>query len=192
MPGGLSDASVWPWRTAINLIRTLPSGLRGIVVSDKVALRQVLAQTTACSVFGALIGIAYGVVSGVFLALLQMIIDLFQIVLSSIWLSGGSFRWLKLPKCPICSNHSWPSRLYWLGSWTSSWREERPAFGWFLSCTASHPASSSLVHGGRPWNLKQFLDHATQLTFMRRVGNGYIFAHGLLQDHFARMADEAR
>ena len=41
-----------------------------------------------------------------------------------------------------------------------------------------------------PWNLPQFLDHATDLIFLRKVGGGYIFIHRLLLEHFAKMASE--
>ncbi|WP_416672395.1 protein kinase domain-containing protein [Egbenema bharatensis] len=37
-----------------------------------------------------------------------------------------------------------------------------------------------------PWNDARFLDHATQLTFLQKVGGGYIFVHRLLMEHFAR------
>jgi serine/threonine protein kinase/GTPase SAR1 family protein len=36
-----------------------------------------------------------------------------------------------------------------------------------------------------PWNYAQFLNYATQLTFLQKVGGGYIFVHRLLMEHFA-------
>jgi hypothetical protein len=36
-----------------------------------------------------------------------------------------------------------------------------------------------------PWNYAQFLDHAVEHIFLRKVGGGYIFVHPLLEDYFA-------
>ncbi|MEM7126211.1 MAG: BTAD domain-containing putative transcriptional regulator [Chloroflexota bacterium] len=41
------------------------------------------------------------------------------------------------------------------------------------------------LHGILPLNLAQFLNHATSLIFLRKVGGGYIFVHHYLQDYFA-------
>jgi hypothetical protein len=41
-----------------------------------------------------------------------------------------------------------------------------------------------------PWRLIPFLDHCTDLIFLRRVGGGYIFVHRLLMEHFAAMYTE--
>ncbi len=41
-----------------------------------------------------------------------------------------------------------------------------------------------------PWKLIPFLDHCTDLIFLRRVGGGYIFVHRLLMEHFAAMYKE--
>lgn len=38
-----------------------------------------------------------------------------------------------------------------------------------------------------PLHLTRFLDHATDLIFLRKVGGGYIFIHRLLLEHFAQM-----
>ncbi|HEY9743715.1 MAG TPA: protein kinase [Coleofasciculaceae cyanobacterium] len=40
-------------------------------------------------------------------------------------------------------------------------------------------------HGYIPWNYAHFLDYATQLIFLQKVGGGYIFIHRLLLEHFA-------
>ncbi len=42
-----------------------------------------------------------------------------------------------------------------------------------------------------PWNYARFLDYATQLIFLQKVGGGYIFIHRLLLEHFARMPDKS-
>jgi len=42
-------------------------------------------------------------------------------------------------------------------------------------------------NGYIPWNYTRFLDYATQLIFLQKVGGGYIFIHRLLLEHFARM-----
>jgi hypothetical protein len=36
-----------------------------------------------------------------------------------------------------------------------------------------------------PRDLVAFLEHATKLVFLRKIGPGYIFIHSLLLDHFA-------
>ncbi|NEQ39301.1 MAG: NACHT domain-containing protein [Okeania sp. SIO3I5] len=36
-----------------------------------------------------------------------------------------------------------------------------------------------------PWNYAKFLDYATELIFLQKVGGGYIFIHRLLLEHFA-------
>ncbi|NER01677.1 MAG: NACHT domain-containing protein [Okeania sp. SIO3C4] len=38
-----------------------------------------------------------------------------------------------------------------------------------------------------PWNYTRFLNYATQLIFLQKVGGGYIFIHRLLLEHFAKM-----
>lgn len=45
-------------------------------------------------------------------------------------------------------------------------------------------------HGYTPWNYARFLDYATQLIFLQKVGGGYIFIHRLLLEHFAEMRVE--
>lgn len=40
-------------------------------------------------------------------------------------------------------------------------------------------------NGYIPWNYAHFLDYATQLIFLQKVGGGYIFIHRLLLEHFA-------
>ena len=39
--------------------------------------------------------------------------------------------------------------------------------------------------GTVPWRYADFLDYVSHLVLMRKVGNGYIFIHGLLQSYFA-------
>ncbi len=41
--------------------------------------------------------------------------------------------------------------------------------------------------GKIPWNYARFLDHATGLIFLQKVGGGYIFIHRLLLEHFAQL-----
>jgi hypothetical protein len=41
-----------------------------------------------------------------------------------------------------------------------------------------------------PWRLIPFLDYCVDLIFLRRLGGGYIFIHGLLMEHFAAMYSE--
>jgi hypothetical protein len=42
-------------------------------------------------------------------------------------------------------------------------------------------------NGNIPWDYARFLDYATKLGFLEKVGNGYIFIHRLLLEHFAQM-----
>ncbi|MGD1804031.1 AAA-like domain-containing protein [Dapis sp. BLCC M126] len=46
-------------------------------------------------------------------------------------------------------------------------------------------------NGYIPWNYARFLDYATQLIFLQKVGGGYIFIHRLLLEHFARMPEKS-
>ncbi|NEQ75677.1 MAG: NACHT domain-containing protein [Okeania sp. SIO2C9] len=41
-----------------------------------------------------------------------------------------------------------------------------------------------------PWNYTRFLDDATELIFMQKVGGGYIFIHRMLLEHFAQVEPE--
>jgi hypothetical protein len=43
------------------------------------------------------------------------------------------------------------------------------------------------VSGILPWNLIDFLDNATLLIFLRKVGGGYIFIHRLMMEHLAEL-----
>ena len=44
--------------------------------------------------------------------------------------------------------------------------------------------------GYAPLNYAKFLDYATKLIFLRKVGGGYIFIHRMLMEHFAAMGKE--
>ncbi|WP_017326833.1 NACHT domain-containing NTPase [Synechococcus sp. PCC 7336] len=41
------------------------------------------------------------------------------------------------------------------------------------------------LNGSVPWNYARFLNYATQLRFMQRIGGQYRFMHDLLREHFA-------
>jgi hypothetical protein len=41
--------------------------------------------------------------------------------------------------------------------------------------------------GDIPWRYADFLDYASSLAFLRKVGGSYIFMHGLLQTYFASL-----
>jgi hypothetical protein len=41
--------------------------------------------------------------------------------------------------------------------------------------------------GFAPWNYARFLDYATELIFLQKVGGGYIFIHRMLLEHFAQV-----
>lgn len=38
-----------------------------------------------------------------------------------------------------------------------------------------------------PWNYARFLDHASELLLMKKIGGGYVFYHRMLMEHFANM-----
>jgi hypothetical protein len=44
--------------------------------------------------------------------------------------------------------------------------------------------------GYAPFNYAKFLDYATKLIFLRKVGGGYIFIHRMLMEHLAAMRKE--
>ena len=41
--------------------------------------------------------------------------------------------------------------------------------------------------GHIPWNYARFLDYASELLFMKKIGGGYVFYHRMLMEHFANM-----
>ncbi|MEA5542079.1 NACHT domain-containing protein [Limnoraphis robusta Tam1] len=45
-------------------------------------------------------------------------------------------------------------------------------------------------NGFFPWNYARFLDYATELIFLQKVGGGYIFIHRMLLEHFAQVETE--
>jgi hypothetical protein len=47
-------------------------------------------------------------------------------------------------------------------------------------------------NGAIPWNYARFLDYATDLIFLQKVGGGYIFIHRLLLEHFAQSEPQDR
>jgi hypothetical protein len=48
-----------------------------------------------------------------------------------------------------------------------------------------------LWHAGCiPWSYRHFLDYAAERILLRKVGDGYIFIHRLLQDYFASLEPE--
>jgi hypothetical protein len=48
------------------------------------------------------------------------------------------------------------------------------------------------VQRSMPWNYQRFMDFAAERLLLRKIGGGYIFAHDLLRDHFAKQYDRAR
>ena len=44
--------------------------------------------------------------------------------------------------------------------------------------------------GNIPCKLIDFLNYATERSFLRRVGSGYIFIHRMLMEHFAEIQEE--
>lgn len=44
--------------------------------------------------------------------------------------------------------------------------------------------------GVAPWNYARFLDYATELIFLQKVGGGYIFIHRMLLEYFAQVETE--
>ncbi len=78
------------------------------------------------------------------------------------------------------------------------------AYGLFWGCTVSivRGGGACIQHfslrlilycnGISPWNYKRFLDYATELIFLQKVGGGYIFVHRMLMEHFAQMELEQK
>ena len=46
------------------------------------------------------------------------------------------------------------------------------------------------LKGFGPWSYIEFLDCASNLAFLRRVGSGYVFFHDLLMEYFVGGASE--
>ena len=44
--------------------------------------------------------------------------------------------------------------------------------------------------GAAPLDYVRFLDYSAELTFLRKVGGGFIFIHRLLMEHFASLYDK--
>lgn len=64
------------------------------------------------------------------------------------------------------------------------------AFGWLA--VIEHFALRFCLYkqGVIPWHYVRFLDYAADRTLLKKVGGGYIFAHRLLQEHFASLEPE--
>ncbi|WP_413167387.1 NACHT domain-containing protein [Capilliphycus salinus ALCB114379] len=62
--------------------------------------------------------------------------------------------------------------------------------GW-NACIKHFTLRSMLYKKGvAPWNYARFLDYATELIFLQKVGGGYIFIHRMLLEHFAQVEPE--
>ena len=48
---------------------------------------------------------------------------------------------------------------------------------------------SLYLEGGIPWNYVRFLDYASRLILLQKVGSGYVFIHRLLLEHMADRYD---
>ncbi|EAW35262.1 NACHT domain-containing protein [Lyngbya sp. PCC 8106] len=62
--------------------------------------------------------------------------------------------------------------------------------GW--NACIKHLTLRSMLYkkGVAPWNYARFLDYATELIFLQKVGGGYIFIHRMLLEHFAQVEPE--
>ncbi len=57
-----------------------------------------------------------------------------------------------------------------------------------LSCIKHFNLRRILYRKGYiPWNYARFLDYASELLLMKKVGGGYVFYHRMLMEHFANM-----
>jgi hypothetical protein len=63
--------------------------------------------------------------------------------------------------------------------------------GWFLPVGGMVIGGLLYLANKIPWNKFAFLDYATERIFLRRVGEGYIFIHRMLMEHFAAMSPES-
>jgi len=85
---------------------------------------------------------------------------------------------------------------------TLAWIIRDPVYAWQLGILSAVIAVSIMggsviikhfllramfrYQGTVPWQYADFLDYASHLVLMRKVGNGYIFIHELLQTYFAQ------
>jgi hypothetical protein len=73
--------------------------------------------------------------------------------------------------------------LVWLARWM--YQESRTVF--LIEQIQPFSRFQEYWNGNIPWDYARFLDYATELGFLEKVGNGYIFIHRLLLEHFAQM-----
>jgi len=125
-------------------------------------LKRRLAETKTVPNQGIMLSIRNSILSGMFFAILMGLIDGFEV-----WLTRNRYE----------------ISFYWmfLGSLASFW------FGGID--VIRHYALRFILCCKRytPWNYARFLDYATSLIFLQKVGGGYIFIHRLLLEHFAAM-----
>jgi TRAP-type C4-dicarboxylate transport system permease small subunit len=85
---------------------------------------------------------------------------------------------------------------------TVAWREVAHAAGiwaimvgaWFWMDAVQHFILRVLLRlmGNTPRHFVRFLDYAATLSFLQKVGGGYMFMHRLVQEHFAGLSPEGQ
>ncbi|MBE9125194.1 MULTISPECIES: AAA-like domain-containing protein [unclassified Coleofasciculus] len=186
----------WSWKKARdNLLLGLIVGLVfGLVVGFSSLL-----------IYGLVIGISSGLIDAIIAALRAFISGGLTFILLR-GLTGSSIETSTVPNQGI-----WQSAKYTLilattgavGLAAGSWIIGIPIlcgvisgillglFGAGEACIKHFTLRLILWHNGySPWNYARFLDYATDLIILRKVGGGYIFIHRLLMEHFAQMTQE--
>ncbi|MEA5595429.1 NACHT domain-containing protein [Rivularia sp. UHCC 0363] len=155
-------------------------------------------------------GLSLGLCLGIIDALRGSQIETKTIPNQGIWKSAsnagitGLISWLIL--VPIyLFNSQLISNIYWglimgLGDWAKSTPIDivTPALRWGLilglifgggTACIRHFTLRLILHRNNyiPWNYAHFLNYASELVFLHKVGGGYIFIHRMLLEHFAQI-----
>ncbi|MBW4511934.1 MAG: NACHT domain-containing protein [Scytonematopsis contorta HA4267-MV1] len=155
-------------------------------------------------------GLSLGLCLGLIDALRGSEIETKTIPNQGIWKSAsnagitGLISWLIL--VPIyLFNSQLISNIYWglirgLGDWSKSGLIEivTPTLRWGLllglifgggTACIRHFTLRFILNRNNyiPWNYAHFLNYASELVFLQKVGGGYIFIHRMLLEHFAQM-----
>jgi DNA polymerase III delta prime subunit len=155
-------------------------------------------------------GLSLGLCLGLIDALRGSEIETKTIPNQGIWKSArnaaitGLISWLILVPIYLL-NSQLISNIYWglirgLGDWVTSTPIDlvTPALRWGLllglifgggTACIRHFTLRFILHRQDfiPWNYAHFLNYASELVFLQKVGGGYIFIHRMLLEHFAQI-----
>jgi len=154
------------WRVVINVL------IIGLVIGLVYGLEEGL-------IYGLFFGLIFGLIGAVFGGLKRGIVEMKAVPNQGIKLS--------------IRNAVWGGLIYGLIFGLSARLTfGLPAFLWFggLDVIQHFTLRFLLSRNGRmPRRYAQFLDYASRLIFLKKVGGGYIFIHRLLLEHFAARRD---